>query len=42
MSIRERLTLTICIGLHVLILWNVWQANKHTPRVVHVDACELL
>lgn len=41
MTSRNRVLAAICIALHVLILWNVWEANKLTPRVVHVDGCVL-
>lgn len=41
MTPRERITLAVCIALHVAVLLNVWQMSKLTPRVVHVDRCLL-
>lgn len=42
MNFRERLSVAVCIALHLIILCNLWQANKLTPRVVHVDMCGAL
>jgi hypothetical protein len=41
MTRRDRLTLTVCVLLHVGILWNVCDANKHTPRIIQVVGCGL-
>lgn len=40
MSRRDKVLAAVCIALHVLVLWNVWQADKLTPRIVRIDACE--
>lgn len=39
MTTKHKLMLAVCVALHMLVLWNVWQANRLTPRIVHVDAC---
>lgn len=39
MSTKHKLMLAVCVALHMLVLWNVWDANKLTPRIVRVDLC---
>lgn len=34
MTLRERAALIVCVLLHSYVLWNVYQADKLTPRVV--------
>lgn len=36
MTLRERLALAICVALHAYVLWNVWEADKLTPRVINL------
>lgn len=39
MTIKHKLMLAVCVVLHLGVLWNVWDANKLTPRIVRVDLC---
>jgi hypothetical protein len=39
MTYRERIALVICVLLHAYVLWNVYQADKLTPRIVEYNLC---
>jgi len=42
MTRKEKIAFAVCVALHAYVLWNVYQADKLTPRLiqVHMDfAC---
>lgn len=36
---RQRLLIVLCVLLHIAILWNLWIANQHTPRIIQTAGC---
>ncbi len=38
MTYRERAALLVCVLLHAYVLWNVYQADKLTPRIIQICA----
>lgn len=39
MTRRERVALAICIALHAYVLWNVYRADRLTPRIIKQERC---
>jgi hypothetical protein len=33
---RERIALAICIAVHAAVVWNVYEFDKMTPRIIEV------
>lgn len=37
-TLKRRLLAALCIGLHLLVLLNVYRADQRTPRIVTIRA----
>lgn len=38
---RQRILIGLFILLHCFILWNLWDADQHTPRIIQINRCVL-
>ena len=36
---RERIAFVVCVLLHAYVLWNVYNADQLTPRIINVERC---
>lgn len=36
---RQRVAFIVCVLLHAYVLWNVYQADKLTPRIIRATLC---